>query len=263
MADPFIRQSLGVHLEDNTFMFNGVDFSNEVVVESITRTLTPPVNVRSADLPGVHGQYVFDRTYGNRIITVNIRIVEETYQEAVEKAIYVSSELSKIMEGKLILRDLKPQGFHNKAMLTSEGELSRLVDTLSAELTFTCYKPFNYKTIEKNILISDPIAGGTIVNEGLPVVPQLKVLTGSAVVTGDIEIDTNDGQTIVIKGPFPATTNISFQDNTLYVGSTKSNHKIDFVQSNFITLKTGSTIFTVTGAGTGATFRVIFEEAWL
>lgn len=149
----FTRPALGINLPNNLFIFDGIDLSNLVVVESVERTMNPQIEVNSFAVPGSDGSIFDSRMYRNKVVRVLVRFVEKDFKTAQESKDAVARALSKIVPGKLILQD--EEGYHNVALLTSESELVRTEDTLSTTLEFTCYKPFLYKNTPTRIMMEE------------------------------------------------------------------------------------------------------------
>lgn len=259
MVYSFSRPSRGVHIENNKFIFNDVDLSNEVVVENIKRTLIPSKNVRNVDIPGMDGSKFMAFDYGVRKITVDIRIVEASYAEAILKQQYLAMILSPRQPKELHLRDMEVLDAHNVAVLTSEVDLERKGDTLAGQLEFTCYSPFNYSNTERySVLTSTPKA---IRNEGVEVAVKFNLQFTSAI-SNDVTISTNDGQNLIFKGPFSAYSTLEYDNFKVRINGNLMNQKLDFVNSTFIILKTGFTGMSVSGMGSNVC-TVIFREAKL
>lgn len=254
----FSRPAKGAYVADNKFIFNGVDLSDVVVVEKITRTLIPPKNVRSVVIPGADGEYIFGSEYGIRTITLDIRIVEATYAEVVAQQLYLAGVLHQRTGKEIHLRDFHSLGLHNVGVLTSEVELERLEDTLSSQLVFSCYQPFNYADEDS---IFEVTTATPVLNEGIEV-PIKVTLNVTTAITGDVDISTDDGQNLTLKGPFDESSTVIFEDFKLRVNGNLMNTRIDILNSSFITLKTGTTAMTVTGHDTNECL-ISFKEAKL
>lgn len=255
----FSRPTRGVHIENNKFIFNGVDLSNEVVVENIKRTLIPSKNVRNVDIPGMDGSMFMGFNYGVRKVTVDIRIVEVSFEDAILKQHSLAMVLSPRTPKELHLKDLDILGAHNVAVLTSEVDLERKGDTLAGQLEFTCYSPFNYSNTERySVLTSTPKA---IRNEGVEVAVKFNLQFTSAI-SNDITISTNDGQNLIFKGPFSAYSTLEYDNFKVRINGNLMNQRLDFINSTFINLKTGFTEMSVSGMDPNVC-TVIFREAKL
>ena len=255
----FIRTDKGIHIENNLFIFNEVDLSNIVVVEKIKRTLTPSKNVRVSEVHGIDGSLFMSSKFGVRKIILDIRIVESNFEDCITQQLNLAMLLFSKTPRALHLRDLGPSGLHNLALLTSEVDLDRKGDTLSGQLEFTCYSPFNYSnTPILYQLGSTPVS---VDNKGVET-PITLDFTFTSNVTGDISITTNDGQSLILKGPFSAGSNVKYDNYKLRVNGNLMNSKIDISNSTFIKLKTGLTSVSISGLGSnGCTLS--FKEAKL
>lgn len=254
----FSRPGRGVYVQNNLFKYGGVDLSDVVVVEKITRSLNSSKNLRSTSIPGVDGVYIYGSDYGVRTITLHIRIIEETYSKALETLIDLSKVLNQRREQKIELRDFDALDLYNIGLLESEIEMERSEDTLEGQVKFTCPLPFNYSKTEKKIQIS---TNTVIENDGVDLHPKFEIDVTTNI-AGDITISTDDGQNLILFGPFTAGAKIEYDDYNLRIGGALSNGYMDVVNSSFIRLKTGETKFTVAGIGSNKCY-VIFREAML
>ena len=255
----FTRPTRNVSVSDNKFIFNSVDLSNKVMVENIRRTLVPSKDFNSINIPGRDGRYVFDSTYGVRTISLDIRIVEDTYEDAVETQLYLAGVLNQREDKELHLRDFAELELHNMATLSEAVDLTRNKDTLTGELVFTCSSPFNYANTITAYSIDD--VGVVVTNGGINIQPTI-TLDIAEDIAGNIEISTDDGQNLILIGPFVSGSEVVYSNYTLRVNGALTNTKIDIVNSSFIELKNGDTTLTVTGL-TLTSCVVGFKEAYI
>lgn len=255
----FSRPNMGVNIDNNKFIFNDVDLSNIVVIEKIQRSLFPLKSVRSISMPGADGEYVFGSSYGIRNISVDFRIVETTYEEALETKLYLASILGERLPKKLELKDFHDLDIYNLAILSSEISLEKNLDTLSGTLDFICHNPFNFSNIEKSQTInSTPSA---VLNAGVSISPKITINVVTQI-NEYVNISTNDGQNLKLMGPFLAGSTVVFEDYTLKINGNLSNLKINLDESSFILLKRGSTNVSVTGQGSNVC-TLSFKERYL
>ena len=255
----FSRPNMGVNIDNNKFIFNGVDLSNVVVIENIKRSLFPLKSVRSISMPGADGEYVFGSSYGIRKISVDFRIVEDTYEEVLETKLYLASVLGERLPKKLELKDFHHLNIYNLAILSSEIELDKNLDTLSGTLDFICHNPFNFSDNEISHNINS--TPKTVVNNGVTISPKITINVVTEI-NDFVNIVTNDGQNLKLMGPFLAGSNFVFEDYTLRINGNLSNLRINLDESSFIFLKRGSTNVSITGQGSSVC-TLSFKEQYL
>lgn len=260
--DSFQRPALGVNLPNNRFVFNGKKLNDLVVIEKITRTLVPPSEVQAYAVPGSHGQVFSNSRYGVRRISVDIRIVEETYEQALEVQLVLASRLYSEKPAELVLNDID---YSNFALLTSEVELENVYDTLQGTLEFTCYDPFNYgETIE--VLVEESgVSGIYLGGPGTPIGFRIENTEGLNLPDGFEFSIKGEGRwgNISIDGPLEIGVNIpiTYDNYSLVAGDTNINNKLNLDNSNIPVMPMGNWQASVSPYVPGS--KLIYRERYL
>lgn len=142
-------------------IFNGVNFEDYVVVENIRRRFLPPLTPTGTAVPGRIGHLYKRTSIEPAPIEVDIRIIEETREEAQDKADIVAGLLVTDTPKRLELRD-RP-GKHNYAILEGDMSYEKFLNTGFVTLTFICYDPISYSN---DIFEYTNISGVNLMNNG-------------------------------------------------------------------------------------------------
>lgn len=131
----------GISIKNNRFVYDGINLSNEVVVESVVRSLFPPVLNEGVYIEGKAGQLLKRSVIDNNLITVNLRIIESNKQERNEVVKKLATSLYSAIPRKLELNDTE---LYNYALITGNSEIYTNTETKELTLIFECFDPFNY-----------------------------------------------------------------------------------------------------------------------
>lgn len=260
--DSFQRPALGVNLPNNRFTFNGKKLNDLAVIEKITRTLVPQSEVQAYTVPGSHGQVFGNFRYGVRSISVNIRIVEETYEQALEARTILASSLYSEKPAELVLNDTD---YSNFALLTSEVELEKVYNTLQGTLEFTCYDPFNYGETIEVLVGASGVDGIYFGGPGTPIGFRIENTDGLNLPDG-FEFSINgEGRlgNISIDGPLVIGVNIpiTYDNYSLFAGNTNINNKLNLDNSNIPVMPMGNWQASISPYIPG--FKLIYKERYL
>lgn len=130
-------------------IFNDIDFTPYLKVESIRRDILPPRSIFSKKIPGRLGHRFIKVEMEPRTIEVDVRLIERNRKAVQEKVRQIAGMLHTTEPKKLILRDEPTR--YNIAILSESTDIEKFVNTGFATLRFLCLDPLSY-SIEKNII---------------------------------------------------------------------------------------------------------------
>lgn len=239
--------------------FKGLSLPNGVIVREVENTVLPPVNPKTIEIAGRHGGLDFGRVYGMRQIVATIGIKGKSLQEVRS----IVRELAKLLDSdkleSLILLDEPDVEY--KARVTGESSLKPLYRYEEASITFLCPDPFPNDLALQTVNLNT--TGTTNVN-----------VLGSAETYPTFTITMNgNGNTFTITNVVSnVSTSLTLFDNfvngdvvivdcsTGKITVNGSVRNILTLDTDFITLGSGSNVLDFTGSGT---VKMDYANKWL
>lgn len=251
----FSRPKQKAYIKDNTFVFNGINLSDYVAIESIKRALIPERHIGSIAVPGMDGVHTNASQYGTRQIELEIRFVEDTFKDVLDKAAELALKLHSTEAKSLLLRDAP---YINYAMLESADTLTNHLETGSTTLTFVCYDPFNYSVHEVE---TTPGLTTTINNPGY--YTPVEVIFTTADATESLYTVTHNGKVkIKFTKPASATVPITIKlvNNKIRIVSSTGSSLLHYltIDSDPFLLKPG-----VNTVSSPKNFKLKYRNRWL
>ncbi len=136
--------------------FNGRDLSDLIIIKKIRRSISAPVLVSRLALPMRDGSIDARKSYGDRVISVDITIMGETREDMIEKAQCLADVLD--TENRVIIKFDDEEYFYMGA-LDGNTNLDELLMLGDGTLTFVC-DAYRYGDAKKST--------GSIILNGLP-----------------------------------------------------------------------------------------------
>lgn len=239
----------GVYLHNNKFIYNGVNLSNVVVVESVTRPILPTIINEGLFIDGKAGQLLKRSVIDNKLIQVHIRILESTKEERDVVLKKLKTALYSSTPKKL---ELKDTNLYNYAQITSTSDLNVDTGTRSVSLMFECYDPFDYGEVKQTPINSD------FINEGGETVGVLKCTTNA---TNLIRVKQRNKVMLTIEHNVIAGNELVIDlEKELITLNGASIMKYLSLNSDFFTIDPGLNNITVEGVSSGT---VEYRERWL
>lgn len=185
-----------------TVNFAGNELSNYCKIEKINRTLLPPRENFSKQIPTLHGSHYTGYKYGERIIELEIGLVYSNPLEYMQKIRTLADLLDVSSPSKLILGD-EPDKYYY-AVPEGDMALEKLFNKgAKAKITLICHNPIAY-SLDWKTFVPDGKKNITIENEGTtetyPLV-DVDFRTNSCF----LQITNSKGQTVLIGQPKDST----------------------------------------------------------
>ena len=229
--------------------FNGHDFTNLLVVESIERSLMPSIYNRSKTIPDKIGSYFTDSNVGNGQIIVRCRIIKDTRYEVQETVREVAGLLYSKEPRKLELRD--EPSLYNMAILSGMSDVGKYLHTGYVELMFECHDPFAYGLLELEKKLNEPFEyrGG----HSTPGIIDLLAPSD------DLMVISNGNKEIKLIYPFDGTqkVHVDLEKQNITINNNNA-MKYLTLDSDFFTISPGKNIITTNGEGV-----IKYRNRWL
>jgi predicted phage tail component-like protein len=144
------------------FSYNGIHGSTyEIVARSVDRVLLPALRSKQLEIPGRHGTYDFgENTYANRIVSVSLEYVGESFTELRTRAREISAWLTGVNGAKRLIFDDEPDKYY-MAKIYNQMALSNIFKQGKTEAAFEC-EPFAYSVTLFTDTASVTASGSTL-----------------------------------------------------------------------------------------------------
>lgn len=233
-------------MQTNTFMiFNGIDFSDYLTVESVDRGFMPSIS--NTYVKKYHRRSEINPTS----IKVSVRLIQDTDEELTELKRLLAGMLFTTEPKKLILYDDPTR--YDLVALDGGTSLERLWTTGRTTLTFINGEGVSYSNIPRTENISTINVGGTWKTR-----PIFEMTVGSLV--SEVRVtNVTTGKLVTVKSVFQVGNKviIDCQKEIVTVNGNPIMGKVS-LQSDFFDLIPGANQLSYTVPGT-----VKFNEAWL
>lgn len=132
--------------------YYGIDLHNYFDILKVERTMMPPRENFTKDIPGIHGKYYMGYKYAEKEITFECLMKANSAEEYVENLREISFILDSKTPKKLIISD----SLEKYCYAIVEGEIlpEKIKHNAKFELRFVCYDPITY-AIEEDFFVGD------------------------------------------------------------------------------------------------------------
>ena len=230
-------------------IFNGVKIDDYVKVEEIRKGFLPPVSSTFKEIPGRPGGKYIQNQLGNKVIEVDIRLIEEDKEE-LQRKVRTLAEILYTEEPKKL--DTGEPGKYDMAILDGEVNFETFLRTGKAILPFLC-APLSYGDTKYLEIGGELRNAGTYATTGI---------INVAVEESDfLEVTLeNTKEKIYIKHPFTTgdTVTIDLSEGTAYKNGVPITQDV-YLESDFFDIPVGTFEISLS-SGTGT---IEFTERWL
>lgn len=237
------------------FTFKGITSDAQGVREKqVKHSILPSVNVKTLDLPSMHGGLDLGRTYGMREIEVEIGIKSDSYANMRSKVRQIAKWLNSETLQPLIFSD--EPNVQYMARLSGDTNLEPLYNYEETTLKFLVPTPFG----EDVTNTTTTLTSGTPINyTGThETYPTFNITT--TVARSDFEISNGTNKVkIVTSLPIGSSVVINCKTGKVTLNGSTIQQTIT-LDSDFFALKEGSNTLTFS---TGATVNVVYKRVWL
>lgn len=227
-------------------VFNGFNFSDLVYIEAIRTTLTPAVSYATQKIPGRTGVRLGQRQIGERLIEVDIRLIEDRRADVTDVATVVAGRLLSDGAAKLVTR--RDTGRWWMAVYHGSPDLDQLYETGFATLDFMAPGGAMYSdevTVSLAAGANSVTIDGTYESE-----PVVEILLNA--IRSEVSVTIN-GKTVTVKrltGTWPSGTKIKVvtESRSVYVNDVLDNSAV-LLASRYGVLKPGANNISLVGGG--------------
>jgi predicted phage tail component-like protein len=141
-------------------IFNGYDFSNDIRVTNINRSLLPPISVISSEIVGRAGSIFQKKKIQAGVIPVDFVVVQNTLINLRTKARYLAGKLNTEEPKELYFKD-EPDKYI-KAIVSDNTSLEETLAVGQGTINFYCPEPIYFGNLVTEVLTN----GDIYTNEG-------------------------------------------------------------------------------------------------
>lgn len=244
-----------------TFTFGDITSSDYFLTRSISRSLLPPVDVETQEIPGRAGAHAVRSKLGIREFSIDVTLLEDSYEAMRADIRDIASWLYQDQDISLSFSD-EPNVYY-LARFVGGSELNELREMGETTLNFIATDPFAYSTIEKNQAFNDFVNGTTFTNAGtVESFPRIYVTPTATIQYVRISLGT---KYIYVNGPFDLNENFYIDMNTNNVYLEATNERIMTqvtIDSDFWSFDTGDNLV-MAEPTTGLALQFYWRERYL
>ena len=230
-------------------IFNGAKIDDYVKVEEIRKGFLPPVSSAFKEIPGRPGGKYIQNQLGNKVIEVDIRLIEAGKEE-LQRKVRSLAEMLYTEEPKKL--DTGEPGKYDMAILDGEVNFETFLRTGKATLPFLC-DPLSYGDTKKIAIGGELMNSGTYATTGI-----INVATEESDFL-EVTLE-NTKEKIYIKHDFANgdEVEIDLDEETVYKNGLSISKDV-YLESDFFDIPKGNFEIELS-SGTGT---IEFTERWL
>lgn len=244
-----------------SFTFGNINSSQYFLTKSIERSILPPVEVITSEVPQRAGGYAVRSELGMREFQVTVTLLADTLAELRSKIREIAAWLFADEDRQLTFSD-EPNVYY-LARLQGDTAFDELLMYGETTLNFLCADPIGYSTTELNKLFEDFVNGTTYkVGGTFETFPRVRLVPTAALTYIRYNLGTKH---ILLNGSFAAWAAIivDHETNSVYMESTGERIMTTLdISSDFFPFKVGDNLLTAEPSS-GLSFRVYWRERYL
>ncbi len=150
--------------------FNGVRLTEIFRVKDVKRSILPPRQNYSLDVPAKHGQYYLGYKYSPKVIDVEIVMISSNMLSNLRTLAWM---LDIAEPSKLEFSDEPDK--HYYAVVDSSTDIDQILHVGTGTISFVCFNPLAFSNLEKNYTADE--TGKLVINNGgtAPTAPKFEI----------------------------------------------------------------------------------------